>query len=88
MAHTQPGPATPGTTSVFSSDREELMHGVHTDAQGICLALASLMELLRGCDPAYQLSAGGLESILEPIWGCMETLCGDLNTAKGGVDPC
>ena len=87
MARTQTAPASAGATSV-SPDHLELLHDVHSDAQGIRLAMASLMELLRGCDPAYQLSAGGLESMLEPIWGCMETLCGDLDTAKGRVDLC
>lgn len=81
MASTHPGTATPGaTTSDFSTDDEALLPGVQADAERTCLALASVMELLRGCDPSHPLSAGGLYALLEPIWGGMDTLCGDLRT--------
>lgn len=84
MASTQsPSPDTPGTTSDLSPARLELLHDLRADAERTCAALSSVMELLRGCDPAHSLSAGGLESLLEPIWGGLDTLCGDLRTVDG-----
>lgn len=55
------------------------------DAERARLALASVMELLRGCDADHQLSAGGLAALLEPVWGGLDTLCGDLRTATGSI---
>lgn len=83
MKHTQPSPATAGAASAFSPDREDPLPDVLLDAERTCLALASVMELLRGCGPEHQLSAGGLQFLLEPIWGGLETLCGDLRMATG-----
>jgi hypothetical protein len=77
MAHTDTSPATPGATSDFPTCFESLQD-VQLDAERTCQALASVMELLRGCDADHQLSAGGLQFLLEPIWGSLDTLCGDL----------
>ncbi len=67
-------------TSAFSS-RFELLHDVRLDAERVNAALASLMELLQGCGPGHTLSAGNLQSLLEPVWAGLDTLCGDLRTA-------
>lgn len=69
-----------GSIPDFSS-HFELLHDLQADAERTCAALASVMELLRGCDRAYSLRADGLESLLEPIWGSLDTLRGDLRTA-------
>jgi hypothetical protein len=83
MAHTQPGQATPGPFpfALFFPDQLELLHGVRLDAERVNSALASLVELLQGCNPANTLNAGNLASLLEPVWAGMDTLCGDLRTA-------
>lgn len=88
MASTQPGPATPGLTSSFSS-RFELLHDVRLDAERVNAALAGVMELLQGCRPDHQLTAGKLDALLEPVWAGLDTLCGDLRTATNqGERPC
>lgn len=69
-------------TSAFSPDFVELVTGIQHDARLTSQALTSIMELLRGCDVSHQLSAGALHSLLEPIWGSLDTLCGDLLTVS------
>lgn len=66
-------------TSAFSPVFEYL-DGVQSDADRALLALSAVMELLQGCAPDHQLGAGGLHYLLEPIWGSLDTLCGDLRT--------
>ena len=82
MAHTQPCPVNPGATPfpVFSTERLELLHDVRLDAERVNAALASVIELLQGCNPGHTLSARNLESLLEPVWSGLDTLCGDLRT--------
>jgi len=60
-----------------------LLHDLQQDADRNLLALASVMELLRGCDANHTLRAGGLYALMEPVWGSLETLCGDLRSANG-----
>ena len=69
-------------TSSFSPAREELLRDIHADAQSLALAMSTMFELLRGCDPDHQVTAGGLLALLEPVTGGMETLVGDLGTAR------
>lgn len=76
-------PAAAFAQPTFSPDYEDPLPDVLQDAERTRLALASVMELLHGCDPAYQLSAGGLLFLLEPIAGGLDTLCGDLRMATG-----
>lgn len=78
MARTLSRPADAGTVPVPSLD---LLAGVHADAQRACLALASVMELLQGCPADHSLTAGGLRSLLEPIWSGLDSVCMDLGTA-------
>ena len=85
MAHTQTRPATPGATSAFSPDFVELVTGICHDAELTTKALTSIVELLRGCSASHHLSAGGLLSLLEPIWGSLDTLCGDLRTVGNHI---
>lgn len=85
MARTQSRPADAGATSAFSPSREAMLHDVQADAQRTCSALASVMELLQGCDPAHQITTGHLLALLEPVWGGLETVCGDLATAGGSI---
>lgn len=73
--------STPCGSTLDFSTHAELLHDLQADAERTCAALGSLMELLRGCDRAHTLRADGLESLLEPIWGGMDTLRGDLRTA-------
>ena len=82
MASTHSGPATPGPFpfALFFPDQLEHLHDVRLDAERVSAALAAVMELLQGCDPAHKLSAGNLESLLEPVWAGLDTLCGDLRT--------
>jgi len=75
MARIQP-------TSSFSPAREELLRDIHADAQSLAFAMATMFELLRGCEPDHQVSAGGLLALLEPVCGGMETLVGDLGAAR------
>jgi hypothetical protein len=70
------------STSSFSPAREELLRDIHEDAQTMSLALSALFNLLQGCDVDHQVSAGGLLGLLEPISGGMETLVGDMGTAR------
>jgi hypothetical protein len=70
------------STSSFSPAREELLRDIHADAQTMSLALSALFDLLQGCDVDHQVSAGGLLGLLEPISGGMETLVGDMGTAR------
>ena len=78
MARTLSRPADAGTSPVPSLD---LLAGVHADAQRACLALAGVMELLQGCPADHSLTAGGLRSLLEPIWSGLDSVCMDLGTA-------
>ena len=71
-------------TSAFSPDFVDLVTGIQNDARQTSLALTSIMQLLRGCDAEHQLSAGALQSLLEPIWGSLDTLCGDLKAMHVG----
>jgi len=82
MNSISPCPVNPGETpfTVFSPERLELLHDVRIDADRVNAALASVMELLQGCNPGYTLSASNLESLLEPVWAGLDTLCGDLRT--------
>lgn len=82
MARTLARPAEAGASPVPSLD---LLAGVHADAQRTCLALASLMELLQGCPADHSLTAGGLRSLLEPIWSGLDSVCMDLGTATGSI---
>lgn len=81
MAKTPSRPASAGATSAFSPVRLAMLHEVHADAARACLALATVLELLHGCDPAHQITCGGLLALLEPVAGGLESLTGDLNTA-------
>ena len=84
MARTQSRPAAAGASpSSFLPAHPELLPDVLPDAERTRLALAAVLELLHGCDPDYQLSAGGLLLLLEPIAGGLDALCGDLRTATG-----
>lgn len=85
MANTQTRPATPGATSAFPPDFVELVTGIRHDAEQARRALAGITELLHGCDANHQLSAGGLQSLLEPIWASLDTLCGDLRTVGNQI---
>lgn len=82
MAHTQTCPVNTGATPfpAFSTKRLELLHDVRLDAERVNAALASVIELLQGCNPGHTLSARNLESLLEPVWAGLDTLCGDLRT--------
>lgn len=91
MTSNQPGPVTPGPFpfALFFPDQLELLHGVRLDAERVNAALAAVMELLQGCDPAHKLTAGNLEALLEPVLAGLDTLCGDLRTVdKQGARPC
>lgn len=80
MARTLARPADAGTVPSL-----DLLAGVHADAQRTCLALASVMELLQGCDPAHQVTTGRLLALLEPVWGGLDSVCNDLATAGGSI---
>lgn len=82
MASTHSGPATPGPFpfALFFPDQLEALHDTRLDAERVNAALASVMELLQGCKPDHQLTAGNLSALLEPVWAGMDTLCGDLRT--------
>lgn len=69
-------------TSSFSPAREELLRDIHADAQSLALAMSTVFELLRGCDPDHQVSTGGLLALLEPVTGGIDTLVGDLGSAR------
>jgi hypothetical protein len=71
---------TPATS--FSPAREELLRDIHEDAQSLAHAMTTMFELLRGCDVDHQVSTGGLLALLEPVAGGMETLVGDLGSAR------
>lgn len=83
MARTQSRPAAAGAATPSLSAHPELLLDVLPDAENTSLALCAVLELLRGCDPDHQLSAGGLLRLLEPIAGSLDTLCGDLRAAAG-----
>lgn len=91
MISNQPRPAAPGAFpfALLFPEQLELLHGVRCDAERVNAALAAVMELLQGCKPDHQLTAGNLDSLLEPIWAGLDTLCGDLRTVdKQGATPC
>lgn len=75
MAHTQP-------TSSFSPALEELLKGIHDDARIMSQAMTALFELLSGCDPDRQVTCGGILGLIEPVVGSMDTLVGDLQSAR------
>lgn len=83
MAHTKPCPVNPGATPLpcYITKRLELLHDARLDAERVNAAFASVIELLQGCNPGHTLSARNLESLLEPVWAGLDTLCGDLRTA-------
>lgn len=85
MAHTQPGPATPGPFpfALFFPERLELLHETRLDAERVNAAVAGVMALLHGCDPNHPLTAANMTALLEPIWAGLDTLCGDLRTVDG-----
>lgn len=85
MAKTQTRPATPGATSAFSPDFVELLTGIQHDADMTCKALSSIVTLLHGCDEGVPLSVAGMYSLLEPIAGSLDTLCGDLRTVGNQI---
>jgi len=60
----------------------ELLHGCTADCAHTTQALASLVQLLQGCQPGHTLSAGGLLALLEPLAGSLDSLCDDLRTAN------
>lgn len=81
MARTQSRPADAGATSAFPPVNVALLHDVHADAERTSAALASVIELLQGCDPHHQITTGRLLALLEPVAGGLESVCGDLGTA-------
>jgi hypothetical protein len=56
------------------------LRDVLSDAEGAWMALAVVVDMLRGCAPGHQLSAGGLLRLLEPVAGTLDVLCSDLGT--------
>lgn len=91
MISNQPRPAAPGTFpfALFFPDQLEALHETRLDAERVNAALASVMELLQGCTPDHQLTAGNLFALLEPVCAGLDTLCGDLRTVdKQGARPC
>lgn len=83
MARTQSRPATAGAfLPPVPPDDEALLQEVCTDALKANQALASVLALLKGCPADHQLRAGVLAALLEPIAGCLDTLCCDLGTVS------
>ena len=67
----------------FNPVRLAVLHDVLPEAENANRALLAVLELLHGCAPSHQLSAGGLLLLLEPIAGGLDTLCGDLRMVTG-----
>lgn len=70
--------------ALFFPDRLEALHDTRLDAERVNSALASVMELLQGCNPDHQLTAGNLFALLEPVCAGLDQLCGDLRSVEGG----
>lgn len=69
-------------TSAFPPALEELLHGIHEDARIMSQAMTALFNLLSGCDPDRKVTCGGILGLIEPVVGSMDTLVGDLESAR------
>ncbi len=72
-------PLTPGEIATGEA-MYELASGAHADVDRACNAMASLMELLQGCNDGYSITASYLVELLTPVHGCMETAAVDMLT--------
>lgn len=48
------------------------------DAERTQNGMAGFMELLQGCDAGYDLTAGNMLALLEPVFGGLVSVCEDL----------
>ena len=64
----------------LSAELIENLAGITDDAARASSALQGLQELLYGCPPGHEMSAGNLRELLEPICGAVDGLALDLNT--------
>jgi len=82
MARTQTRQAVAAVISPVPPADPAMLADVLADAEQHRAALAAVVQLLQGCDPAHQVCAGSLAALLAPVSAGVEQLCGDLATAQ------
>lgn len=82
MARSQTRPAVAGAViPPYPPADQALLAEVLDEAQQARDALAAVVQLLQGCNPAHQVPAASLGRLLAPVWAQIDQVCGDLATA-------